>query len=278
VKMKIIDAAGATATMTPPLSLAEHLPTLFGSDRYPMADLKATYKTPRVARIYGPTGMPLGADLNAVPDSVTLIHVSFKGPTQPAAVKAALQVARRPGRRIVIETLHEMDRAVLKGGPTPTAYHANYQVLADTVRALDPTGTELGLIQTFMAWAQRHAPDRGWRQFARDDVDLVGVDIEWDSTFGTSAYPKPDPLQAIALEIRDAHPAKAPLTYPEYAWPQQPFDTNGTGLAEMYIEHTDYADTNDVYAMNIYDTDGTTGKYKLATGSPALAAVQKIIG
>lgn len=278
MRLKITDAAGVTATLTPPLTMAEHVPTLFGSDRSPMADLKATYQSPKFARVYGPNGMPSAAALNAVPDSVKLIHASFKGTTVPAAVKTALIGARRPGRRIVVETIHEMDRAVKNGGPTPAAYHANFQPLSDVVKALDPSGEELGLIQTFMGWAQRHAPDRGWRQFARDDVDLIGVDIEWDSTFGSTAYPTPAPLQAIAFEIRAAHPAKVGLTYPEYAWPRLVGDTTGAGEAEFYVEHCDYADANDVVAMGIYDFDGSTGKYRLLDGSPALAAAKKIIG
>jgi hypothetical protein len=278
MRVKITDAAGATARLTPPLTLAEHTPPMYGSDRWPMADLKAAYKAPAFARIYGGAGMPSAAELNSVPASVRLLHVSYKGTTQPAAVRASLQAAQRPGRRIVIETLHEMDRAVKNGGPTATAYHQNYQPLSDVVKALDPTGEQIGLIQTFMGWAQRHAPDRAWRQFARDDVDLIGVDIEWDSTFGSSAYPTPAALQAIALQIRDAHPAKAGLIYPEFAWPQLASDTSGTGLADFYIEHCDYADDNDLVAVGIYDFDGSTGKYRLPDGSPAFAAVQKVIG
>jgi len=277
--MKITDAAGTAAILTPPLTMAEHRPPLYGSDRYPVADLKATYKAPKSARLYGPNGMPSAALINSLPDSVVLVHCSYKGPTDVAAVKAALTGARRPGRRIVVEPIHEMNRAVKNGGPTPAAYKALYDPLAATVRALDPSGEELGLIQTFMGWAARHlTTDRAWQLFARDDVDLIGVDLEWDDSLGTTAYPTPEALQAIAYQIRDAHPAKKPLTIPELAWRRLAYDTSGADEAKLYVDQCAYADDNDVYAVNIYDTDGSTGPYKLLAGSPALAAAQKIIG
>ena len=276
----VTDGAGKTYRMPAPVTVVEDpRTTLFGADYTPVADLAKRYPGARYTAVYGPTGMPTAAKLNAVAASVTVLGVSFKGATDPAVVTASLNGARRPGRLILVEPLHEMNRSTKKGGPMPDAYHRDYDKLAAVVRKLDPTGEELGLTQTYVGYAARH-PEAGreWDKFARDDVDFVGVDLEWDSTLGTTAYPTPAALQGIALTIRDQHPAKCPVIYREFAWRQLPSDIDGRGLADFYVRQAAYAVANRVWAMSIYDTNGSTGQYRLLDGSPALAAVKKIIG
>jgi hypothetical protein len=277
----VTDGANRTYRMPVPVTVVNDPParTLFGADYTPVADLTKRYPGAKYTAVYGPHGMPTAVALNAVPRSVALVGVSFKGSTDPAAVTTSLQAARRADRLILVETLHEMNRSTEHGGPTPAAYHANFDRLATVVRKLDPTGEELGLTQTFMGYAARHPePGREWDKFARDDVDFVGVDLEWDDKLGTKAYPTPPALQGIALEIRDHHPAKRPVIYREFAWRQLAYDTTGRDLAQFYIDQAAYAVAHQVYAFSIYDTDGTTGQYRLPDGSPALAAAKQIIG
>jgi hypothetical protein len=128
-----------------------------------------------------------------------------------------------------------------------------------------------------MGYAARHGiGDRAWKLFARDDVDVVGVDLEWDDKLGTAAYPTPAAFQAIGLEIA-AFKGK-PLAYREFAWRQLDYDKTGADLAQWYRDQAAYAVAQKVWAMSIYDTDGSTGNYRLLDGSPALTAAKKIIG
>jgi len=276
----VTDGTGKTVAALDPVTTKPYVyPPIWGSDYQPVVSLTARFPGARYTRVYGPHGMPTAAALNAVPHPVILVGASFKGDTDPVAVTASLQAARRPGRLLLVETIHEMNRSIEHGGPTPAAYHANFDKLAAVVRKLDPSGDELGLTQTFMGYAARHPdPGREWEHFARTDVDFVGVDLEWDDKLGTIAYPTPAALQGIALTIRDNHPARKPLLYPEFAWRQLAYDTAGTGLAKFYADQAAFAAAHQVYAMAFYDTNGTTGPYRLLDGSPALATVKKIIG
>lgn len=270
---------GGQAVMLDPIATEPYVyPMLLGSDYQPVADLDERFPGAKYTRVYGPHGMPGAAALNAVPAGVELVHASFHGATDQAAVRASLTAARRPGRFIITETLHEPNRAVKNGGPTPAAYHANYDLLAEVVRDLDPHGDQLGLVQTMMGWAARHLTgDRAWKNFIRKDVDFVGVDLEWDSeSFGTTAYPAPAPFQAIALAIRDY--AGKPLIYPEFAWRRLSTDPSGIGCGQFYRRQVAYAQAQEVFAMAIYDTNGTTGAYRLLDGSPELAVARELIG
>jgi hypothetical protein len=276
VKLQITDAAGVTATLTAPLTIDEYVPsTIFGGDRSPIDT--AVY-APGYTRIYGPNGMPTAAKLNGLPAGTVLVGVSYKGATNMAAVTAAIKgVKLNAGRLYVFESIHEMDRSVDNGGPAPADYHANYQPLSDTVRGLDPDGTHFGLTQTFMRYSQAHnRPARSWEQFYRPEVDFVGVDIEWDAAFGATSYPDPAKLLAIPLDIKRQTGKR--LLLPELAWRQLAYDTSGVDLAKWYTDMAQACRDTGVYAAAFYDTDGSTGKYRLADGSPALAAVKKIIG
>lgn len=276
----VTDGLGRVYHLPDPVKVEPYVwPTLFGSDYQPMADLTKRYPGAKSTRVYGPTGMPSAAKINQVPTGVILVGVSFHGPVVPAAVRAAIDGARRPGRLILVEPLHEMNRSTAHGGPTPAQYHRDFDALAAVVLAEDPTGEQVALTQTYMGYAARHPePGREWDKFTRDDVAFVGVDLEWDAKLGTARYPTPPALQGIALEIRDNHPAKVPVIYPEFAWRRLPYDTTGRDCAQFYVDHAAYAVANQVYAVNIYDTNGTTGAYRLLDGSPELATVKKIIG
>jgi hypothetical protein len=276
MRIKVTDATGVTAALTPPLTFDEYvLPTIFGGDRSP---IDTSVYVPAYTRIYGPNGMPTAAKLNGLPAGTTLVGVSYKGTTNTAAVTAAIKgVKLNVSRLYLFEPIHEMDRAVDNGGPTPAAYHANYQPLSDTVRGLDPDGVHFGLTQTFMRYSQGHnRPARAWEQFYRPEVDFVGVDIEWDAAFGDTTYPDPAKLLAIPLDIKRQTGKR--LLLPELAWRQLANDPSGAGLASWYTDMAQACRDAGVYAAAFYDTDGTTGKYRLADGSPALAAVKKIIG
>lgn len=274
----VTDGTGKTVLALDPVTTKPFVyPTMFGADYTPVEDLTERYPGACYTAVYGPHGFPTAAALNAVPDSVKVIGVSFKGDTDPAAITKSLTAARRPGRLILVETIHEMNRARKNGGPLAAAYHANYDKMAAVVRGLDPTGDELGLTQTWMGYAARHLTgDRTWSLFLRDDVDYVGCDIEWDDSFGDKAYPDPVGLQAIGLTI--AAKAGKPLIYREFAWRQLASDPSGIGLGQFYVRQAAYAVAQHVWAMSIYDTNGSTGAYRLLDKSPALAAAKTIIG
>jgi len=274
----VTDGTGKTYRMPVPVTVvSDSHTTLFGADYTPVADLAKRYPGAKYTAVYGPTGMPTAAKLNAVPASVTVVSVSFKGTPDPAAIKASLTGARRDGRLILLEGFHEFNRSRANGGPLAVDYHRDMDVIAKTVRALDPSGEQLGTTQTYMGYAARHLTgDRDWKLFARDDVDVVGVDLEWDDKLGTTAYPTAAAFQAIGLEI--AAYVGRPLAYREFAWRQLASDPTGAGLAKWYVDQAAYAVAQKVWAMSIYDTNGSTGKYRLLDGSPALAAVKKIIG
>jgi hypothetical protein len=274
----VTDVHGRTVACDAPITAAPYVyPPLFGADYQPVADLTKRYPGARYTAVYGPRGMPSAAAINAVPASVTVVSVSFKGAPDPAAMKASLTAARRDGRLILVEGFHEFNRSRANGGPLAADYHRDMDVIVKTVRALDPSGDQLGTTQTYSGYAARHLTgDRAWKLFARDDVDVVGVDLEWDDKLGTAAYPTPEALQAIALDIR-AYAGK-PLAYREFAWRRLAYDTNGAILTHWYTEQAAFAVAQKVWAFSIYDTDGSTGKYRLLDGSPELAAVKKIIG
>lgn len=276
----VTDGSGHVVTVPAPVATAPYVyPMLRGADYQPVADLPKRYPGARYTAVYSSAGIPSAAKINAVPASVIVVGVSFHGAVDSAAVAATIDGARRPGRLILLEPIHEMNRSTANGGPTPSAYHADFDKLAAVVRREDPTGEQVGLTQTYMGYAARH-PEAGreWERFARDDVDYVGVDLEWDAKLGTAKYPTPPALQGIALEIRAGHPAKCPVLYREFAWRQLAWDTDGRGLAQFYVDQDVYAVRNDVWAFSVYDTNGSTGKYRLLDGSPALAAVKKLIG
>lgn len=274
----VTSGTGNTVLLPDPITTKPFVyPTMFGADYQPVADLAKRFPGARYTAVYGPHGMPTAAAINAAPASVTVVSVSFKGAPDPAAIKASLTGARRDGRLILVEGLHEFNRSRENGGPLAVDYHKDMDVIVKTVRALDPSGEQLGTTQTFMGYAARHGTgDRAWKLFARDDVDVVGVDLEWDDKLGTTAYPTPAAFQQIALDIR-AYTGK-PLAYREFAWRQLAYDKTGADLAKWYASQAAYAVAQQVWAMSIYDTDGSTGQYRLLDGSPALTAAKKIIG
>lgn len=274
----VTDGRGSSINLLNPVKTAPYVyPTMFGADYTPAADLTKRYPGARYTAVYGPHGMPTAAAINAVPASVQVVSVSFKGAPDPATMKASLTGARRDGRLILVEGFHEFNRSRANGGPLAADYHRDMDVIVKTVRALDPSGDQLGTTQTYMGYAARHLTgDRAWKLFARDDVDVVGVDLEWDDKLGTAAYPTPEALQVIGFEI--AAYVGRPLAYREFAWRRLAYDTNGAILAHWYAEQAAYATAKKVWALSIYDTDGSTGKYRLLDGSPELTAAKKIIG
>lgn len=274
----VTDANGKTYRLPAPVTIESYVyPPILGADFTPVEQLDERYPGVGYTRVYGPHGFPTAAALNAVPASVKLIGVSFKGVPDPAVITKSLTGARRDGRLILVEGFHEPNRSRANGGPLAADYHRDMDVIAATVRKLDPTGEQLGVTQTLMGYAARHlAGDRDWKLFVRHDVDYIGVDLEWDDRLGTTAYPSPEALQAIAWEIADY--AGVPLTIPELAWRQLASDPDGIGLGQFYVRQLAYAAQRGAFAVAVYDTDGSTGKYRLLDGSPALAAVKKIIG